>query len=620
MFVVVAALIALVVIPPLITERNTALRQDLLELYSPLGTHVSSLERTTGAELAAARAYALTGDPFFVDRFLAMHEYGNRVARGVDSLASELGGEVMQASDQLLRTKEQWTAANFGRTRASFRENLPEHQEHFEAMMRAAQRLREVLAREVEAHNRRIAHAERARDRVTALLALVALLAAGAALWLARRLQQSEHHILRRARDEATLRRIAQTMAEAEDLQGALQRIVGAVAEVAGADGAHIEQVDHDRNQIEVIAAIGEGAPAIGNRAAYSGSAVERVLASGKAERTGIDEMAPREGQDGKLPDAGNRHSRFLIVPLVSEGEPLGALTLDRAPPKPAFDAAEARRTRLLADMAALVLRRLRLFEEVRRQEQKLRATAAELRTVNETLEERVQDRTRTVRQLSRELTLAEQRERRAVAQVLHDDLQQLLFALQLQLQSLETSTASLPEDVLRGELRRAHDVVGEAMSTTRRLTVDLSPPVQAGATFVDALRWLAAHTRERFGLDVEIQVADDLSIPADDLRLLLFQIVRELLFNVVKHAGTGKAVITVSALDGHLVVEVTDEGVGFDPAKNPAQTTSTSGGFGLRRAKERLALFGGGIQVEPKPGGGTRARVMVPMDRLLSD
>jgi signal transduction histidine kinase len=613
LLVVIAALVALAVVPALITERNAALRQALVDVYTPLGALVSSLERATASELASARAYALTGDPFFVDRFLEVHAYGNTIGEHVDSLAGILGGEVAVASQDLLDTRARWAEANFGRTRADFREGLPEHQQHYEATMGAAQNLASVLARRAQAHMDEIRASERLRDRVSALLAVVALFAAGAALWLAQRLLRSGRYLLRRARDEAALRRIAQTMAEAEDLPGALHRIVDEVAHVTDADHAYVEEVDRERGEVVVVAGAGHGAPEVGLRAPFAGSPAERVLASGQAEQASAESMTFRRGAVGQQSGARSGPGRVLVVPLVSEGEALGVLILDRASPKRPFDSAEMRRVRLLADMAALALRRLRLFEEVRRHEQALERTAAELRLLNETLEERVRERTRKVHELARALTLAEQRERQQLAQALHDDLQQVLFGLQLSVAALERRVGSLSPEGFQRELLHAHNVIGEAIEATRRLTVDLSPPIKAGEGLREAIDWLADHVRERFKLKVEVRADEKLPEPEGEMRLLLFQIARELLFNTVKHSGTDEAAIELSANDGTLIMEVSDEGKGFDPAT--ATTTSTVGGFGLRRARERLALFGGTLEVSSEPGRGTRTTMTVPID-----
>jgi signal transduction histidine kinase len=93
-------------------------------------------------------------------------------------------------------------------------------------------------------------------------------------------------------------------------------------------------------------------------------------------------------------------------------------------------------------------------------------------------------------------------------------------------------------------------------------------------------------------------------------MRVLLFQIVRELLFNVVKHADTDRATVTIDEADGGLIIIVADEGAGFDPA---ALKPKTEGGFGLFSVRERLRLFGGTLEIESAPGEGTRMIATIP-------
>jgi signal transduction histidine kinase len=612
--VVIVALLALVVLPALITQRSEALREEMVERLNPLVASLSSLERATGTELGAARGYALTGDPFFVDRFLSVHAYANRVASNADSLASEIGGPVEEAMQNLLRTRDFWTEANFGRTRAQFREGLAEHQQHFDALMSAAQRVRSVLDREIEAHNQRIGDAERLRAQVTALLALAALLAAAAVLWLAQGLRSTNQLVFRRAREEATLRRIAQTMAEAEDLRTALHSIVAAVADMTAADQVVVKQIDAGEDRTEVVATAGDAAAEIGKLEPYAGSVSEQVLATEQAVLTGSESLAGIIGNGALAADAASRE-RVLGVPLLSEGESLGVMLLYRGAPKPAFDVAEARRIRLLADMAALALRHLGLFEEIRQKERALEITAEELRLLNENLEQRVRDRTQTIRELAQALTVAEERERQELAQILHDDLQQLLFALRLNLDTVETRVGNVAGAAAQEDFSQSRQIIAQAISITRQLTTDLSPPLESKKSLDEALRWLANHVQERFGLDVEVEVMGAISEPADEVRLLLFRITRELLFNAVKHSEAPGAKVGLSQPDGSLILMVADQGKGFDPGQLEQGDPKSTGSFGIRRARERLALFGGTLELQSEPGGGTRARVTVPVE-----
>ncbi len=236
-----------------------------------------------------------------------------------------------------------------------------------------------------------------------------------------------------------------------------------------------------------------------------------------------------------------------------------------------------------------------------------------ELHRLNETLEERVAERTAQARALASTLTMAEQEERRRIAQVLHDDLQQLLFGVQMKLTHLADRAEGGEADALAADARQAAAWLGDAIETTRRLTVDISPPVLKGEGLRSALEWLVTQMEEVHGLHVALWAERDLPVPAEAMRVLLFQVVRELLFNVVKHAETERATVTLR--DGEdLTIEVSDEGSGFDPA---AVAPEPDGGFGLFSVRERLALFGGTMGIEAVPGEGARVTLHVPLAAL---
>jgi PAS domain S-box-containing protein len=221
----------------------------------------------------------------------------------------------------------------------------------------------------------------------------------------------------------------------------------------------------------------------------------------------------------------------------------------------------------------------------------------AALRQMNETLEARVEARTRQVRELSRALTLAEQQERQRIAHILHDDLQQLLFAAQL--------ADSLDEaDQLR-------TVLDDAMALTRTLSHELSPPLLQEEDLEDLLRWLADRQYERYGLDVEVETRGEVPVPDADLRVLLYQLLRELLFNVVKHAETKRARLTAERVGGHVRVCVEDQGHGFE-LEDADQLRAP--GLGLPSVRERLELVGGVLEVESTVGEGTRVTITVPV------
>jgi signal transduction histidine kinase len=152
---------------------------------------------------------------------------------------------------------------------------------------------------------------------------------------------------------------------------------------------------------------------------------------------------------------------------------------------------------------------------------------------------------------LASELTRAEQRERRRLAQILHDHLQQLLVAARLKLSIVRSE---LRDEARQGpeQLEQIDHTLDEAITVSRSLTAELSPRILYDAGLPAALEWLAADMEKKHGLAVKVY-ADPAANPAEEtLREFLFQAVREGLFNVVKHAQIGHAIVRVIGLSMH--------------------------------------------------------------------
>jgi signal transduction histidine kinase/ActR/RegA family two-component response regulator len=226
------------------------------------------------------------------------------------------------------------------------------------------------------------------------------------------------------------------------------------------------------------------------------------------------------------------------------------------------------------------------------------------------TLAEKIlRERTDLLRELASELTMAEQRQRQQMAELLHDGLQQLLAGAKFRLGILE----SAQEPEVRDTAVEVDALLSEAMETSRSLTADLSPPILHEGGLVAALEWLARRMQDKHGLAVDIRASDAVETTAQDVTILLFQAVRELLFNAVKHAKVKSARVEVSRQDGMVRLVVTDEGVGFDPAQLRAKG-GRGGGFGLLSISERLDLLGGRMEVDSVPGRGSRFTLVAPL------
>ncbi|MEM6336291.1 MAG: PAS domain-containing protein, partial [Bacteroidota bacterium] len=209
------------------------------------------------------------------------------------------------------------------------------------------------------------------------------------------------------------------------------------------------------------------------------------------------------------------------------------------------------------------------------------------------------------LRQLAKDAATAEQRERERIASLLHDELQQVLYAATMRL----TQAARRAPDTTASELEAIKTSLTEAVELTRGLAIELDPPVVREGTLSDALAWLADQMSRRHGLAVSLDVPDQTDAADRAQRILLFRAVRELLFNVVKHAGTPEARVSAETSSDKLVVEVSDAGHGFDLDATPR-------GIGMRAVQERVRVSGGTLEIDSAVGKGSRFRFTVPLPK----
>ena len=220
----------------------------------------------------------------------------------------------------------------------------------------------------------------------------------------------------------------------------------------------------------------------------------------------------------------------------------------------------------------------------------------------------------RQIRALASELTGTEQAERHRLSQILHDDLQQRIFAVQMQLSFLKDAYEKNDLSAFAIEFPQLEEWLAEAIKVTRQLSVDLSPPILHGEGLVEAVVWLSAQMNEQYGLKVDIKSNGTPAEIDERVRVLTFYAVRELLFNVVKHAETLEAAIRFEHSPSRLLVVVRDHGIGFDSAKvlGDAQLA-----HGLWVIRDRLNLLGCKIELNSEPGIGTEAIIEVPYGRM---
>jgi signal transduction histidine kinase len=249
-----------------------------------------------------------------------------------------------------------------------------------------------------------------------------------------------------------------------------------------------------------------------------------------------------------------------------------------------------------------LLFRNLRLHQN--HLEEMVQARTAELQNMNTQLE---QEKLR-LRSLASELSLAEERQRREIATGLHDHLGQLLAMSKMKLGAMRKNTTSTPDDI-----STLYQLIEQSIEYTRTLTFELSPPVLYTFGLEAAVEWLTEQFEGRHNIQVFFNDDGQSKPLANDVRVVLFQAVRELLFNVAKHAKAEHVTVSLSRGASGISVYVEDDGVGFNPSN---VSGGKGGGFGLFNIRERLDYVGGALEIESVIPHGTRIIITAPLSK----
>ncbi len=258
-----------------------------------------------------------------------------------------------------------------------------------------------------------------------------------------------------------------------------------------------------------------------------------------------------------------------------------------------------------------------------------LKATEKQLKELNENLEKLVAERTalaekraEQLKRLAMQLTQTEERERMRLSSVLHDDLQQMLAAAKLNLRGLSRRGRAVPEPEdpeFEEKLRFISDILDESIQKTRHLSHELSPMTLSRNNLFAALTRLAHNMMEKNLLVATVEAEPETEPESPVISTLLFRSAKELLFNVVKHAGTGAAKVVLAKADGDIMLVVEDQGKGFD-IRAEKEMSKENPGFGLFSIEDRITLLGGRMKIETAPGKGCRVVLIAPKTCRASD
>jgi len=219
----------------------------------------------------------------------------------------------------------------------------------------------------------------------------------------------------------------------------------------------------------------------------------------------------------------------------------------------------------------------------------------------------------KALRSLASQLSLAEERERRRIATEVHDRISQSLAVCRMKLGALEESVSST---ALVKDLEVIQEIVAHLIDETRSLTFELSSPLLYEIGLEAALEYLTEQIQEQHGILFKFEDDQQPKPLDDDIRVLLFQMVRELLINIVKHAKAYRAKLCLKRYNNKIHIIVQDNGVGFDTS-TISSGKRRNGGFGLFSIRERLHNIGGNIKVESRFDRGTKVTITAPLKQI---
>jgi signal transduction histidine kinase len=215
------------------------------------------------------------------------------------------------------------------------------------------------------------------------------------------------------------------------------------------------------------------------------------------------------------------------------------------------------------------------------------------------------------LQQLSARLLQIQEDERKRLSCELHDEIGQILHALRIEISQarafMQTDSAAAG-----ASLEHARGLAENVVGTVRNISVLLRPPLLDDLGLAPALQWLAEDFSRRAGIRCSLAEQGLPQALPDAQRTCVYRVVQEALHNCDKHSGASNVRLTARAEDAQLIIEIEDDGRGFDAAaqRKPAGT----GGLGLLGMRERASMLGGSFAVDSAPGTGTRLTMRLPL------
>jgi PAS domain S-box-containing protein len=358
------------------------------------------------------------------------------------------------------------------------------------------------------------------------------------------------------------------------------EEVLDKLMDLLGAQGVFVLLLQGDELVFAASNQAGEDDPT-GRRVPADTGVAGEVLKAGKALALFGDEAKRRTFGDF-VRALGYRPGALLVAPLRLRGNIIGVLeAMHRR--ADGFGEDDLQILEVAASWTAIAVQNARLFDQLRSGRERLR-------------------------QLARQVVIAQEVERRRISHELHDEAGQALTALKINLDMIRASLPPEQEEVQQ-KLAEAVDTADQTMEKIRRLAHGLHPPVLDKFGLRPAIEGLCDDFASKTHLDIQAHV-DPLPSLDDQLAISLYRVLQEALTNVVKHADATGVDVALIHEGNSIELSVSDDGQGFVPA---VEKVISPGGMGLAGMQERVELLGGELYVDSRPGQGTRIVVRVP-------
>ena len=224
--------------------------------------------------------------------------------------------------------------------------------------------------------------------------------------------------------------------------------------------------------------------------------------------------------------------------------------------------------------------------------------------------EHQLREQQTSLRTLAAQLWVAEERERHRIARGLHDDLGQTLMVAKLTVSELLNSQQ---KGNASSHLRDLSVLLNQAIQSTRSLTFELGSSLLYELGLEAALENLGEQFEKRHHIRFTFDTDHQVPALSDETNTVLFRIVRELLFNIGKHAHAQNVSVSIRRVEEEVCITVHDDGMGFD-LRSRGNGLHLSGGFGLHSIGVQGHSIGGRVDIESQPGRGTHVEVHAPL------